>query len=276
MIKDVLVNLSMNSPKDPALDYAISLAESFDAHIAGVAFVYEPVIPASIMGGVGTEFIDAQRAEAEKAAAAAVARFEDAARRSGLSSETRMLTGTLAGATEMFGKLARRFDISVIAQPEPDRAAPEELVTEGALFESGRPVIVVPYIHKDGIKLDRVMCCWDGSRTAARAIADAIPLLAKAKAIDLVIVATARVKTNEITGADMGQHLARHGLNVDVKLLASPDVDIADTILSYAADSSADLIIMGGYGHSRLREFVLGGTTRGILASMTVPTLMSH
>jgi nucleotide-binding universal stress UspA family protein len=74
----------------------------------------------------------------------------------------------------------------------------------------------------------------------------------------------------------MGEHLARHGLNVEIKRLVSPDVDIADTILSYAADAAADLIVMGGYGHSRLREFVLGGTTRGILATMTVPTVMSH
>ena len=98
----------------------------------------------------------------------------------------------------------------------------------------------------------------------------------KAKQVEIVIVANGRSKSDEVPGADLGQHLARHGLKVDVKRITSPDIDVASTILSYAADSSTDLIVMGGYGHSRLREFVLGGVTRGILESMTVPVLMSH
>ena len=79
-----------------------------------------------------------------------------------------------------------------------------------------------------------------------------------------------------VPGADLGQHLARHGLKVDVKRITSPDIDVTSTILSYAADSAADMIVMGGYGHSRLREFILGGVTRGIFETMTVPVLMSH
>jgi len=144
------------------------------------------------------------------------------------------------------------------------------------LFDSGRPVIFVPYIQKSGLKLDRVMLCWDGSRAATRAINDAMPFLEKAKQVELVIVSSKAGKANELTGADMGQHLARHGLKVEVKRITSPDIDVTSTILSYAADSSADMIVMGGYGHSRLREFILGGVTRGLLETMTVPTLMSH
>ena len=151
------------------------------------------------------------------------------------------------------------------AQAEPDKVAPEELIVEGALFGSGRPVVVVPYIQKSGLKLDRVMVCWDASRNAARAVADAMPFLARAKAIDVVIVASERPKSDEIPGADIGQHLARHGLKVEVKRIVATDTDVANTILSHAADSSADFIVMGGYGHSRLREFILGGATRGIL-----------
>ena len=103
-----------------------------------------------------------------------------------------------------------------------------------------------------------------------------MPFLARSKSIDVVIVASGREKSDEIPGVDIGQHLARHGLKVEVKRIVADDIDVPNTILSYAADSSADFIVMGGYGHSRLREFVLGGATRGILASMTVPTLMSH
>jgi nucleotide-binding universal stress UspA family protein len=276
MIKDVVVNLSLGAGHDPALDYALSLAAAFDAHICGVAFEYEPVIPPTFMGGVPTDLIDAQRAENKKLADAALARFEAAAKRSSLSAEHRSFEATLMGAADTFAQIARRFDISVVGQSEPEKASPQEFIIEGALFDSGRPVIVVPYIQREGLKLDRVIVCWDASRTAARAIADALPLLANAKMIDVVTIASKGGKPDELPGVEISQHLARHGLKIDAKHIVAQDVDVANTILSYAADSGADFIVMGGYGHSRLREFVLGGATRGILASMTAPTLMSH
>jgi len=104
-----------------------------------------------------------------------------------------------------------------VGQANPDRLVAEDLIAEGALFSSGRPVLVVPYIQKGPLKLDRVMVCWDASRNAARAIADAMPLLKRAKSIDVVIVASERLKSDEIPGADIGQHLARHDLKVEVK-----------------------------------------------------------
>jgi nucleotide-binding universal stress UspA family protein len=276
MIKDLVVNLPVGRRPVAAADYAISIAEAFGAHISGIAFAYEPVVAPTVMGGVPSDWIDAQRAESAKAADAAIARFEAASQRAGLSAEHRMLPATVGSAADLFGRIARRFDLSVVGQTEPERPAPEELIIESALFESGRPVIVVPYIQKQGLKLDRVLVCWDGSRTATRAIADSLPFLARAKAIDVVIVASGRAKNDEIPGADIGQHLARHGLKIEVKRIVAADTDVPNTILSYAADSSADFLVMGGYGHSRLREFVLGGATRGILASMTVPALMAH
>jgi nucleotide-binding universal stress UspA family protein len=103
-----------------------------------------------------------------------------------------------------------------------------------------------------------------------------MPLLKKAKQVEIVVISDKPARQDEVPGADLGQHLARHGLKVTVKRITSPDIDVPSTILSYAADSSADMIVMGGYGHSRLREFVLGGATRGLLESMTVPVLMSH
>ena len=276
MIKDLVVNLGIGNPRDVAVDYAVSIAETFDAHLCGVAFSYEPVVPPSIMGGIPADVIDAQWAASAKAADAAIAGFEAAAKREGIVAEHRKLEASLGGAGDLFGRLARRFDLSVVGQAEPKHGPAQDLVIEGALFGSGRPVIVVPYIQKGGLKLDRVLICWDGSRPAARAIGDAMPFLARAAAIDVVIVASGREKSDEIPGVDMAEHLARHALKIEVKRLVSGDLDVANTILSYAADSGADFIVMGGFGHSRLREFVLGGTTRGILASMTVPALMSH
>ena len=172
---------------------------------------------------------------------------------------------------------ARQFDASVVMQSEPDGIDNDRLI-EGLLFESGRPVNIVPYIQRDGLKLDRVVCCWDGSRPAARAINDALPFLARAQAVDLFIVVNEKTKNDqrEIRGDRMGDHLARHDIKVEVKTSMAPDVDVASTILSYVADSAATMIVMGAYGHSRVREFVLGGATRGILTSMTAPVLMSH
>lgn len=275
MIKDLVVNLPVDR-QPTAADYALSIAETFGAHITGIAFAYEPVVAPTVMGGVPTDWIEAQRAESAKSAETAIAQFEAAAQRLGLSADHNMLPATVGGAADLFGRIARRFDVSIVGQTEPDRPAPEELIVESALFESGRPVVVVPYIQKQGLKLDRVLVCWDASRTATRAIADSLPFLTRAKTIDIIIVAGGRAKSDEIPGADIGQHLARHGLKIEVKRIVAPDIDVPNTILSYAADCSADFLVMGGYGHSRLREFVLGGATRGILSSMTVPVLMSH
>ena len=276
MIKDIVVNLSVDPSRDVAGNYAVSVAEAFGAHLAAVAFSYDPIIPPTIMGGVPASFIEEQRAQADRAAKNAITKFDEAARRAGVSFESHILGASVAGAADLFGRAARRFDLSVVGQAEPDEVAPEELIVEGAMFASGRPVLVVPYIQKAGLKLDRVMVAWDGSRSAARAVADALPLLGKAAAIDVVIVANDRGKNDELPGADIAQHLARHGLKVELKRIVSPDTDVASTLLSHAADTAADFIVMGGYGHSRLREFILGGVTRGILSAMTVPTLMSH
>jgi nucleotide-binding universal stress UspA family protein len=172
--------------------------------------------------------------------------------------------------------MARRFDLAIVGQAEPEISSMEQIIGETTLFESGRPMIMVPYIQKAPFKTDNVMICWDGSRTAARAVADAIPIIRKSGRVEIVIVASDRGKQDEIEGADIGQHLARHGLKVDVHRISGGNIDVGDALLSHAADSGADFMVMGGYGHSRLREFVLGGVTRSIFGSMTLPVLLSH
>jgi len=276
MIKDLVVAVAVGSERDVATDYALSVAAAFEAHVTGVAFAYEPTIPGTVLDGVVVDLVDTSLRESRNAAKTAAARFDKAGQNAGVSIDSRIVEVNLAGAGEVFGRIARRFDLSVVAQGEPDRRPAQDLIIEGALFQSGRPVIVVPYIQKSGLGLERVLLCWDGSRTAARAVGDAMPFLEQAKAVDIVIVATERAKSDEITGAAIAHHLARHGLAVDVKRIVASDIDVANAILSHAADSATDFIVMGGYGHSRLRELILGGATRGILQSMTVPTLMSH
>ena len=275
MIKDIVVNLGLG-PNDPAGDYAVSMAEIFEAHLLAVAVSYDPIIPGTVMGGIPPEIIEGQRRESGKKARTAMARFEQAAKRAGISSETRVINESLQGAADTIGRIGRRFDLIIVGQPDRQKSSADQVVDEGVLFESGRPVIFVPFIQKGAAKLDRIMICWDGGRAAARAVADALPLLKKAKQVEVAIISDKPSKSDEVPGADLGQHLARHGFKVDVKHITSPDIDVPSTILSHASDSSADMIVMGGYGHSRLREFVLGGATRGLLESMTVPVLMSH
>jgi nucleotide-binding universal stress UspA family protein len=272
MIKDIVVKLSP-AAFDYAGAYAIALAAAFESHVTGIAFAYEPEILPDPSGPGSRRFLRI-REENEQAAAAAAAQFEKQAGDAGVAASARAVTTTVSGGYDLFGHMARRFDLAVVGQDDPDKEQSEGLAAEGALFESGRPLIMVPYIHKDGLKLDRVMVSWDGSRPAARAVADAMPLLTRAGQVDVVIVE--RAKSDEMPGADVAEHLARHDLNVTVQRVARGDLDVKDALLNYAADSAADMIVMGGYGHSRMREFILGGVTRGMLASMTLPTLLSH
>jgi nucleotide-binding universal stress UspA family protein len=276
VIKDLVVNLTVGADRDPAAQFAVSIAATFEAHIAGIAFAYDPVITPTVMDGLSAAWVDTQRTENQAAAQEAIDRFEAAAKREGLSAEHRIIEASLGGAANLFGRMARRFDLAVVGQMDPERMLPDDLVIEAALFESGRPLVVVPYIQKEGLKLDRVLVCWDGSRSAARAVADSLPFLKRGKLVEIVIVASTGGKADELPGVDLGEHLARHDLNVEVKRLVAADIDVSNAVLSYAADCGADFIVMGGYGHSRLREFVLGGATRGILQSMTVPVLMAH
>jgi nucleotide-binding universal stress UspA family protein len=276
MIKDLVVNLTLSADRDPAAQFAVSIAATFEAHIAAIAFAYDPAIMPTVMNGLSVAWVDTQRIENRAAAQEAVDRFEAAAKREGLSAEHRIIEASLGKAANLFGRITRRFDLAVVGQMDPERTLPDDLLIEAALFESGRPVVVVPYIQKEGLKLDRVLVCWDGSRSAARAVADSLPFLKRGKLIEIVMVASRSGKVDELPGADLGEHLARHNLDVEVKRLVAADIDVSNVVLSYAADCAADFIVMGGYGHSRLREFVLGGATRGILESMTVPVLMAH
>jgi nucleotide-binding universal stress UspA family protein len=274
VIKDVIINLEHQVARDPARDFAISIAETFDTHIAGVAFAYTPDFPGYTMMVLPSDILEQMVAESERSARAAIERFDAAARRSLISAEGRLLRTIGAEAPAILSILARRFDLSVFMQSEPGRVDNDDMI-ETALFQSGRPLIVVPYIQRDGLKLDRVVCCWDGSRAAARAFNDALPLLARATSVHLLIVLNE--KTNkEVRGVEIATHLARHDVKVQIETVPAPDIDVTNAILSYVADNSGTLIVMGGYGHAKLREVILGGVTREMLKSMTVPVFMSH
>ena len=275
MIKDIIVNLNVGAKANSASDYAISLAAALNAHLTGIVFLYGPIVPVSRAGYVPPELEVIERHN-EAAVEAARESFTAASTRTGVKAELLTVSASLVSAGDQFGQIARRFDLAVVGQAEPETRMVEENIIEAVLFDSGGPVIIVPYIQRAPLKLDHIMVCWDGSRAAARAIRDAIPFLRRAGRIEVVNVTNERRKQDQIECADLGAHLARHGLNVVIKRMPLGDVDVAAVLLSHAADEDVDFIVMGGYGHSRLREFVLGGVTHSMLRTMTAPVLMSH
>ena len=276
MIKDILVTLPTGDAPSFALDYAVTVARTFDAHLTGVAFVRDLASAEAFLDGATAIVLDDYRREVEAAAEAAKVRFEETWQREGLSAELVVLNAGAISLAELLARTARRFDLTILPQADPEDGGSGEAMIEAALLGSGRPILIVPYLREGGVKFDRILVCWDGSHNAARAIADAMPFLTRAKQVEVITVATDGKADDSMAGLYIAHHLSRHDVIVEVRNIVAHGQDASIRIRSHAAQQSADLIVMGGYGHSRLREFVLGGATRDIFESTVVPTLMSH
>jgi len=280
-LKDILVHIDADADSKAnkkRQDFAIALASRHDAHLTALILALEPTIPPMIMGEVPGSLLESQREQAVETAQASAKAFTEAADRDGIRSEVRIVTCTEAAAGPTLAVHGRSADLIVLGQEEPDdMLAIRELLIEAALFESGRSVLVVPYIGVQEPAFHHVMIAWDGRREASRATAEAMPLLEKADDVSVIIVGNdAPSAHGGEPGADLALHLARHDLQVNIKRIDDTGIDIGNALLSHAADMDAGLLVMGGYGHSRLRQFVFGGTTSEILSSMTVPVLMAH
>ena len=166
--------------------------------------------------------------------------------------------------------------MTILPQADPQGEGSEKAMIEAVLLGSGRPILIVPYFQEGGVKFERVLVCWDGSHNAARAIADAMPFLTCAKQVEVITVVPDEKTDDSMRGSSIAHHLSRHGVSVEARSIVAHGQDVSLRIRSHAAQQSADLIVMGGYGHSRLREFILGGATRDMLGSTNVPTLVSH
>jgi nucleotide-binding universal stress UspA family protein len=275
MIKDILVTLPTGDAPSIALDYAVTVASNFDAHLTDVAFVQDLAAIASFDGATAA-VLDRYRREVEAAAEGARVRFEEARQREGLSAESMVLTAAAVGIPELLARTARRFDLTILPQADPQGEGSEKAMIEAVLLGSGRPILIVPYFQEGGVKFERVLVCWDGSHNAARAIADAMPFLTCAKQVEVITVVPDEKTNDSMRGSSIAHHLSRHGVIVEARSIVAHGQDVSLRIRSHAAQQAADLIVMGGYGHSRLREFILGGATRDMLGSTNVPTLVSH
>ncbi|MDA1118758.1 MAG: universal stress protein [Proteobacteria bacterium] len=274
--KTILVHLDNRPRCAERVNLAFGLAARFDAHLIGLYAPGEPYIPSYALAEAGPtvrEMLDQRRAES---ASQAQARFRDATRKHGdTSAEWRASDGDADTAVR---QSARYADLVVAGQPEAaDEGGLRGLADELAL-SAGRPVLFVPYAGRFAALGKRVLIAWDAGREAARAVTDALPFLQRAEAVEVAAFDPERGRRGhgEQPGADIALYLARHGVKVTVHQQSGAGYEVGGQILSRAADASADLIVMGAYGHSRVRELVLGGATRSMLEAMTVPVLMSH
>ncbi len=173
-------------------------------------------------------------------------------------------------------QFARAFDFAMVQQREPGRAPGRDDLTAALLAESGRPVWVVPAIQSAPVKFSRVLVAWDGGAAAAEAFCEAKPILRRAQRVEIVSVVGAAIDAAVIEGGErLAGRLARIGVAADYRRLPGNE-DPANALLSYAADIDADLLVCGGYSHSRLRETLFGGATRTFLTSMTLPVFFAH
>lgn len=275
-IKDILTVLDLAGDQ-PAAKYALEFGRVHDAHVTGLAVSFEPVVPAFAAAPMPVDYLQAAHDQAIAAAKDAKDQFDEFARLAGVKSESRLAEILTGGPLDSVLAHCRPTDLVVIGQSNPDKPEPmRELLIETILFESGVPVLLVPYIGSKSFEPNNVLIGWDGSSTATRAIHASIPVLEKADKVTVLVIEKKANSEAGQPGAEVANYLARHNMNVTIDVVSNPQTGVADTVLNYVTDNNNDLVVMGGYGHSRMREFLFGGATREILEAMTVPVLMAH
>lgn len=276
--KTVLVHVDESSRSNLRVRIAAEIAKTDDAHLIGTAvtgvsrFIYQDGNISASDPNLTTH-LNFLRERAEKA----VASFNQTAQTLGVTSFESMIANDEAGGG--IGLQARYSDLIVIGQTSRDEPSPSVLpdFPEYIIMNSGRPVLVIPYAGEFPSISKRPLISWDAGREATRAVTDAIPLLRRAELVQVAIFNPRAYPDahGEQPGADIALYLARHGIKVEVSTHKTT-TDVGNALLSLAHDLDSDMIVMGGYGHSRFREMIMGGVTRTILESMTIPVLMSH
>ena len=273
--KTILVHIDSGSHCATRVEVAVRLARQHDAHLVALHAIapFEP--PGYVMAEMGPAILDAQKHAAALELARSETEFTKQTTAAGFTNiEWRTAIDDPGEAMTLHARYA---DLAVIGQTDTADGSniaadfPERLV-----LAAGRPVLILPSAGRFASIGKRILVAWNPSREATRAVTDAIPLLRLADSVHVMAVNPKSGEHGNVPGADIGLYLARHGVRVEVKTDHGAEIDVGNELLSRAADLDADLIVMGGYGHSRLKEWVLGGATRTILESMTAPVLMSH
>lgn len=275
--RDIMVHLTEDPRNGARIEAALMLAQQFDAHVTALYTLPAPqhiyYMSEYVPGDLIQQQIDEARARGQKARAA----FEEAAGRQNVKADWLESELLPVEAVETCG---RAFDLIVLGQPDPDPTEPLEVplgadvLPHELALRAGRPILTIPYAGSYPVIGQKVMIAWNGSREAARAVHDAMPMLLRAKQV--TVFGINPESSRGTPGADLARHLARHGVRVETAYTVADDIGAGDALLSAAADRSIDLLVMGAYGHTRLREMIFGGVTETILASMTCPVLLSN
>ena len=279
MIKEIFVPLLHAGSDMVALDAAIALAKLHEAHISVLVTLEHPMPLVTEFGYVPLELTQQQFEEARIGAEAQAKRARDHLAKEAVSSEVRLTEVMLLWSEETAALQARHADISIIGGPDPGKDSPRFALTfKSLLLNSGRPVLLIPRGARLNVPLRRAVVAWKPTGEASRALHDALPLLANASEIDVLVVdpRVAEGQHGQQPGADIAVHLARHGLKVNVVCQPKSGLSVGGNVLLHVQDVDADLLVMGGYGHARWREVVLGGATNSVLEGATRPVLFSH
>jgi nucleotide-binding universal stress UspA family protein len=276
--KTILVHIDDSKCCKSRLDAAVRLAVDFRALLIGIYLEEAAALPPSVAALLPSDVVERRRREVADAQHEAEQFFRRASAAAGLkASEWRAPVGAPLAAAVAHGRCA---DLFVMGQRDPEdvgRLFGQELITT-TIVSTGRPTMIVPYIGPRSTMGENVLVAWDGGREASRAVADALPFLERAKQVTVIAV-DAGTKADAVGSQATSRliaYLHANGVAANVSRDDAEEISVGERVLSRAADLSSDLIVMGGYGHARLREFVLGGVTRTMLETMTVPVLMSH
>ncbi|WP_173931436.1 universal stress protein [Chelativorans sp. Marseille-P2723] len=277
--KTVLAIIQSEEDADRVMDFTLPFAARHGSHVIGLHAEALPIVIASPLGGPAVDFTLELSAEATRRSAALKERFLERTRTEGVRAGWRGYEN-VSGDSAISGiESARASDLVIAQQNDPGASTYHTANVEALIFESGRPVLLVPYIFKGrSSPFKKVLVAWNGSKEAARAAFDALPLMSEAEEVEILSVDPRDTLDQDapLSGTAIATALARHGLNVITRTEQSGSLSHGEVIANRLADTGADLLVMGAFGRSRLSEFVFGGVTRSTLQSMTTPTLMAR
>ena len=277
-LKTILISMNDIDRADQLVNLAAGMGEKFGAHITGLYVI--PAVQVYPAGGMQltTQVCDGHRKYFLDHAEALKRKFQGAMNKAGIKSEWRLIESASSLIADGVIEHGRQSDLVVIPQTRSDTTSGIEVgFTEQVVMDCGRPVLVVPSFGDFADVGKNVLVAWNGTRESARAAFDAMALMKQADTVNIAWVNPQEEDLDmDLPGAEMATTMSRHGFKVTAEAIPVGDLSVGDALLSHASDVGADLLVMGAYGHSRMREFIFGGATRTILESMTIPVLMSH
>ncbi len=277
-LKTILVSLNDPERLDALLEVAGGLALQHDAHVTGLFVIPAMRVYPVVTLHVPPEFFETQRRAFEEQAEDVRRRFEDYCERNMVRHEWRLEHSVSPLIADTVISHALRSDLVVASQPAREEIADiESDFAERIVMESGRPILFVPRMGRFAGAGKEIVCGWNATRESARAVYDALPLLQKAEKVHLAWVDPMKDEDAEdLPGADMAAALARHDVDAVAEEVVSGGIGVGEALLNHVADTGADLLVIGAWGHSRLREYVFGGATQHLMDHMTVPVIFSH